>query len=206
MDKKALVKEGYNKIAEKYLETRLEVVDVSDLLKEFASMIEEDAIVLDAGCGAGIPDSRFLSEKFDVIGIDISEKQIELAKQNVPKASFLVKDMTELDFPDNHFGGILANYSIIHVPRDEHEGLFRNLYRMLKPEGVALFSLHNDDDSCFINEDFFGAEMYWSGFDAESNVKLLKKIGFRIVWAKVIKDILGNEASHLFVLIMKAKE
>ena len=122
MDKKLLVKNGYNKMAEKYLASRVVVEDVSLFLKEFASMIKEKDKVLDIGCGAGIPDTKFLSKKFEVIGIDFSEKQIELAKQNVPNAKFICKDMTELDFPENYFGGILANYSIIHVPREEHEG------------------------------------------------------------------------------------
>ncbi|MHA1556827.1 MAG: class I SAM-dependent methyltransferase, partial [Candidatus Heimdallarchaeota archaeon] len=157
-----------------------------------------------AGCGAGLPFAKYLSEQFQVIGIDISERQIELAIQNVPNASFFRKDMTSLNFPNDYFGGILAYYSIIHVPREEHEDLFRNFYRMLKPDGVALFSLISTDDPIYINNDFFGEKMYWSGFDAESNIALLEAIGFETIWTKIVKDVLGEDGNHLFVLIRKS--
>ncbi|MHA1220745.1 MAG: class I SAM-dependent methyltransferase [Candidatus Heimdallarchaeota archaeon] len=205
MNKKKLVREGYNNIAEEYLAERLEVVEDKSFFDEFTSLIKENDKVLDAGCGAGLPTSKDLSERFQVIGIDISDKQIELAKKNVPKGEFHRKDMTELDFPDNYFGGILAYYSIIHVPRDEHEDLFRNFFRMLKPTGVALFSLTSTDDSSYTNEDFFGKEMFWSGFDAETNIALLESIGYHIIWSKLVRDNLGSEGIHMFVMLQKPK-
>jgi len=202
MDKKRIVREGYNQVAEKYLERRHEDLEEMTLLHEFRSMIEQGGKVLDAGCGGGLPFTKYLSKHFEVIGIDISEKQIELAKKNAPKAQFYVKDMTELDFPENYFEGILAYYSIIHVPREEQHDLFVNFYRMLKPNGVALFSLHSTDDPESIYDDFFEAKMFWSGFDKETNLKMLTEIGFEIIWSKLVDDSLGD-AKHLFVLIKK---
>ncbi|MHA1157024.1 MAG: class I SAM-dependent methyltransferase [Candidatus Heimdallarchaeota archaeon] len=204
MDNKKIVREGYNKIAEDYHAKRNENLEDMKFLPEFTSLIEKNAKVLDAGCGAGLPFAKYLSEQFQVIGIDISDRQIELAIQNVPKATFFRKDMTSLNFPDDYFGGILAYYSIIHVPREEHEDLFRNFYRMLKPDGVALFSLISTDDPIYINNDFFGEKMYWSGFDAESNIALLEAIGFETIWTKIVKDVLGEDGNHLFVLIRKS--
>ena len=98
---------------------------------------------------------------------------------------------------------ILAYYSIIHVPREEHQGLFDNFYRMLKPDGVVLMCLHATDDPGYINEDFFGAKMFWSGFDKDTNLKLLRDIGFQIIWSKIVADSLGEEGKHLFVLLRK---
>ena len=204
MDKKKVVRDGYNKIAEKYLtERHAEIQDDITLLSKFVSFIEENDRVLDVGCGAGIPITKFLSEKFQVTGVDISGKQIELAKQNVPNGVFYCKDMTKLDFPDNYFGGMVAYYSIIHVPRNEQRGLFRNFYRMLKPNGVAILSLLNADNSSYVNNDFLGVEMFWSGYDAETNINILEEIGFEILLANILRDKLGKEGSHLFVLIRK---
>lgn len=202
MDKKKIVREGYNEIAEKYLAIRYEDEEEMKLLSEFSSLIKKDGKVLDAGCGAGLPITKYLSDQFDVIGIDISEKQIELAKKNVPNAQFFVRDMTELDYPDNFFDGILANYSVIHVPREEQKDLFRNFYRMLKPNGVALFSLHSIDNPGSFGDDFFDAQMFWSGFDAETNQKILKEIGFQIIWSKLVDDSIGDY-QFLVVLIKK---
>ncbi len=203
MDKKRIVREGYNKIAEKYLKKRLEKSVKMDLVVEFSSMIKLGGRILDAGCGAGLPFTKYLSEYFEVIGIDISEKQIELAKKNAPNAQLLVKDMTELDFPENFFEGIFANYSIIHVPEEEHFDLFRNFYRMLKPNGIAMFSLHSTDDPGSLNPNFFEDKMFWSGYDAETNLRILQEIGFDIIWSKIVDDSLGEEGKHLFALIRK---
>jgi SAM-dependent methyltransferase len=203
MDKKKIVREGYNIAAEGYLSKRNESLEEMSFLPEFCLHIPEGARVLDLGCGAGLPFTQYLSEKYDVIGIDISDKQIELAKKNVPKATFIRMDMTELDFEENYFGGILAYFSIIHIPREEHQALFTDLYRILQPNGVALFSLHSVDDPEYINEDFFGGKMYWSGFDAETNLKLLKNAGFKIIWSKLITDTLNKDVKALYVFIKK---
>lgn len=204
MDKKKVVREGYNKVAEKYLAARHPDLEEMKILHEFRSMIKDGGKVLDVGCGGGLPFTQYLSNYFDVIGIDISEKQIELAKKNVPKAQFYVKDMTELDFPEATFDGIIAYYSIIHVPREEQHDLFVNLHRMLKPNGFAMFSLHSTDDPEYINEEYFGATMYWSGYDAETNLKMLADNGFEIIWSRLVDDSLGD-SKHLFVLIKKSK-
>jgi hypothetical protein len=73
---------------------------------------------------------------------------------------------------------------------------------MLKPNGVALFTLHSTDDPGSIEEDFFEAKMFWSGFNTETNLRMLTDIGFEIIWSKLVDDSLGDY-KHLFVLIRK---
>ncbi|MBN1329687.1 MAG: class I SAM-dependent methyltransferase [Candidatus Heimdallarchaeota archaeon] len=204
MHRKDIVRQGYNKVAIDYLAIRNEDVEEMNFLPEFCSFIPLGGRVLDVGCGGGIPFTKYLSDNFKVIGIDISETQIKLAKKNVPKAQFYIQDMTQLAFPNDYFDGILAYYSIIHLPRDEQEDLFKNLFRMLKTNGIALFSLHSKDDPESIYDDFFGEEMFWSGFDAETNLNLLAKVGFKMIWSKIVKDNLSEDSSHLFVLLQKS--
>lgn len=148
----------------------------------------------------------FLSENFEVIGVDISEKQIELAKQNVPKAKFICQDMTKVTFPDEHFNGILAYYSIIHVPREEHYELLRNFRRMLKINGTLLLSFHSIDDPESYHGDFFGtgAKMFWSGFDEATNLKMIQDVEFKIIWSKLVQESPKFGGSyHLFVIAEK---
>jgi len=174
-------------------------------LSEFSSRIPLDGRVLDAGCGNGAY-SRILSEKFEVIGVDISEKQIELAKQNAPKAKFICQDMTKVTFPDEHFNGILSYYSIIHIPREEHYELLRNFRRMLKINGIVLLTFHNSDDPESYDENFFGsgAKMFWSGFDEATNLKMIQDIGLKIIWSKLVQESPKfGESYHLFVMAEK---
>ena len=132
------------------------------LLDELTTRLPAGAKVLDAGCGAGLPISQMLSEKFEVTGVDFSEAQIELAKKNVPNATFICQDMTQLDFPENTFDGICSYYAIIHIPREEHQPLLANFHRMLKPGGVALLCLGAENVADDIDENFLGTRMYWS--------------------------------------------
>lgn len=52
--------------------------------------------LLDIACGTGA-QAKYLSERFDVTGIDISPEMLEFAKQKVPSARFEIADMTCFD-------------------------------------------------------------------------------------------------------------
>jgi len=203
MDFKKTVREGYNAIAKEYLSDRKHDSQDVRLLNEFIERLPANAVVLDAGCGAGVPISQMLSEQFSLTGVDFSEAQIELAKRNVPRGTFLCEDMTRLEFPDDTFDGITSYYAIIHIPRDEHQALLSNFHRILKPGGVALLCLgaeHLVDD---IEEDFFGARMYWSHYDRDTYLRMLTEIGFQIIWSRLVADESCEGAKHLFVLGQK---
>ncbi|MHA1188732.1 MAG: class I SAM-dependent methyltransferase [Candidatus Heimdallarchaeota archaeon] len=175
-----IVRQGYDKVADEYLATRSEEDEEVKLLPDFMSRLPEGSRILDAGCGAGEPITRILSEKFEVIGVDISRKQIEIAREILPQCEFVWQDMTTLTYPNDHFDGIISYYAIPHVPREEHKGLLENLHRMLRTDGLALLC---------------------SG----TNVEMLKDTGFTVVWIKLIFDDVTDE-QHLFVLAKKSEE
>ena len=203
MDYKETVKAGYNKIANRYLAERNQDGENVQLLHDFIELLSPESRVLDAGCGAGLPIAKTLAEHFDVIGVDFSEAQIELAKKNVPDAHFYCQDMTELDFPKESLDGICSYYAIIHIPREEHEELFINFHRMLRMGGIVLLCLGANDLKDDIDENYLGTRMYWSHYNTDTYVKMLKKCGFKIIWAKHIADETCEGAKHLFVLAQK---
>lgn len=203
MDFKKTVKDGYNAIADRYLAERTRDSQDVRLLQEFMERLPANAQVLDAGCGAGIPISQMLSERFRVTGVDFSEAQIELARKHVPNARFLCEDMTKLDFPADTFDGITSYYAIIHIPREEHRALLTDFYRMLKANGISLLCLgaeHLVDD---IDENYLGARMYWSHYDTETYLNILKECGFSVIGSKHVADETCEGAGHLFVLVRK---
>ncbi len=203
MDHKVTVKAGYNAIAARYLAERTRDSADVRLLDDFMERLPENASVLDAGCGAGVPIAQMLSKQFKVTGVDFSEAQIELARKNVPAADFICADMTKLDFSENSFDGICSYYAIIHIPREEHGSLLRDFHRFLKPNGVALLCLgaeHLIDD---IDENYLGTRMYWSHYDTETYLKMLKVCGFSVIWSKFVGDSAGEGAGHLFALVLK---
>jgi ubiquinone/menaquinone biosynthesis C-methylase UbiE len=203
MDFKKTVKDGYDTIANRYLAERTRDSEDVRLLTEFMERLPVNAKVLDAGCGAGIPISQMLSERFEVTGVDFSETQIELARKHVPNGSFICQDMTKLDFPEATFDGICSYYAIIHIPREEHQPLLANFYRMLKTGGFALLCLgaeHLIDD---VDENYLGTRMYWSHYDTETYLRMLTECDFSIIWSKRVADATCEGAGHLFVLVQK---
>jgi ubiquinone/menaquinone biosynthesis C-methylase UbiE len=202
MDEKSIVKDGYNSIADKYLPSRSEDSEDIQLLKELVERLPKGAKVLDAGCGAGIPVTRYLSRFFEVTGIDFSDEQIRMARQLVPEAHFLCQDITQLTLAENSYDAICSYYAIIHIPRREHQTLLQNFYRILKPSGWVLLCLGAGDLEKDVHE-YHGARMYWSHYDADTNLNLVKECGFDLIWSKIVADSTSEGASHLFVMAQK---
>jgi len=207
MENKEIVREGYNTIASKYLEAREEAVREKRsedllLLQDLVQRLPKGAKVLDAGCGSGVPVTRFLSQSLEVIGVDFSDAQINLARKLVPEAQFVCQDMTKLVFSDNSFDAICSYYAIIHVPRQQHKALLQNFYRILKPSGLVLLCMGSGNLAADI-EVYLGTQMYWSHYDSDTNIKMLEECGFKIVWHKFIDDPLEPSSKHLFVMAKK---
>jgi cyclopropane fatty-acyl-phospholipid synthase-like methyltransferase len=182
-----LVERGYDRVAESYLATK----DPEDplalsALEDLARDLRPGDPVLDLGCGAGVPATRWLADRgFEVTGVDLSERQLDLARGLVPEATFLKADMTELDFGPGSFAAVVALHSIIHVPREDHPALLENIHRWLPPGGLFLAILTVTD---FDGEDRdwegWGAPMRWSHYDARTNKGMLREAGFDVVHAE----------------------
>lgn len=170
---KKIVEAGYDAMAEHYLTWSAQISDDPRLhyLADFDSRLDDNAKVLELGCGAGVPVTKKLAERHDVLGIDLSRQQLELAEANVPTARFEKADMTELDFPDGTFDGIAAFYSILHVPRAEQPGLIAKIARWLKPGGLFLASLGVGTPD--VTETWLGVEMFFGSNTPDANRELL---------------------------------
>ncbi|HEX6468987.1 MAG TPA: class I SAM-dependent methyltransferase [Streptosporangiaceae bacterium] len=103
------------------------------------------ARVLDVGCGTGVPTARQLADAgCDVTGIDVSEGMLELARREVPKATFLRLDVS--DVPDEcpsrrGFDAIVAFFSLLMLPRMEIPVTLRRVHDLLEPGGYFLLGM-----------------------------------------------------------------
>ena len=182
-----LVERGYDRVAEKYLATKDPWDPLAlSALDELSRDLRPGAPVLDLGCGAGVPATRWLADRgFDVTGVDLSEKQLDLARELVPGATLLKADMTELDFGPGSFAAVVAFHSVIHVPREDHPALLKMIHHWLEPGGLFLATLTVTD---FDGEDRdwkgWGAPMRWSHYDAQTNKGMLREAGFDVVRAE----------------------
>lgn len=141
------------------------------------------ADVLELGCGAGIPTTQQLAQRFSVTGVDISNEQITLASQNAPIAKFICADMCQLDFPPASFDAVAAFYSITCIPREEHAALFRRIATWLCPSGllVATMGVRSNEGDMVDDWAGLGVPMYWSHFDSGTSLGLIAGAGLGIV-------------------------
>jgi SAM-dependent methyltransferase len=112
------------------------------LLDSFAEQVKDQGVVADLGCGPGMV-AQYLHERgVDVLGIDMSPRMLERATQLHPDVEFRREDFTRLPVLDHEWAGIVALYSMIHVPREDVPSVLRDFYRVLQPGGLMLLGFH----------------------------------------------------------------
>ncbi len=156
-------------------------------------------MVLDAGCGSGYPVAQILAGVFQVTGMDFSEEQIRLAKRTVPGPSFICGDITKLPLRDRTFDAVVSYYAIIHISRDEHQELLMGFQRILKRGGQALLCMGAGDLPSDISG-YHGVRMFWSHYDSETNLEMMRESRFTILGFEIIRDPTDPASSHLFAL------
>jgi cyclopropane fatty-acyl-phospholipid synthase-like methyltransferase len=181
IDRRQTVEAGYDALADGFGEwmARVQGDPWERFVDELASRLPVGARVLDLGCGNGEKLSR-LAGRFEVTGVDLSEEQLRLASAALPDAELVHADFAELDFANEAFDAVTALYSIVHVPREKHAELFARIRRWLKPGGLFLASLSHVGGPDRVDH-WLGVDMFFSGFDAETNSRLVREAGFELL-------------------------
>ena len=198
---KEIVRAGYDQAAESYLAARPSDGGDVALLADLRARVPDGSPVLDAGCGAGMPvTDALVSMGLRAVGLDFSPGQLTLARRRHLAATCVRGDLAALPFADGSFAAVVSYYAIIHVPRDEHATVVREVSRVLWPGGWALLCLGlgdlvDDHDP----ESWLGVPMYWSHFGADVNVALVRDAGLHVEWTREVPDPMSHGA-HLFVL------
>ncbi len=196
-----IVREGYNKIAGKYSQDRSLFKNKKEI-DDFIEQLPDGAVVLDIGCGGGVPVLKLLVEKgYSAKGIDFSKGMLELAKKNVPKAELILGDVMKTYFESESLDGIISAYAIIHIHRSHHPALYLKIHNWLKRGGIMLVSTAKDEcDEDYSTNDYYGAHMVWSHPPARESLQMIRNAGFEILFERQVTT--GDE-THLWILARK---
>ncbi|HEV8367660.1 MAG TPA: class I SAM-dependent methyltransferase [Pyrinomonadaceae bacterium] len=100
---------------------------------------------LDVGCGSsGRIVDLLQSHGFEVEGLDVSQRMIELAKRRHPAVTFHQADICEWELPKK-YDLISAWDSIWHVPLPQQERVLKKLLNGLSSGGICIFTPNNSD-------------------------------------------------------------
>lgn len=201
------VQAGYNKVAEDYVAVTGGSSASKPFLENLEDRLENGARILDVGCGDGTPVLDYFAGQFDVLGMDISREQLRLAAKTVPKPPLLQGEMTELPFRRSTVDGVVAFYSIIHVPREDHQAVFEEWRRVLRTGGWVLFS-SGTEGWAGRNPDWLdsGVEMVWSYPGPDETDTALEAAGFELVATDTVPDSVADDGEKQFFLARLAEQ
>jgi cyclopropane fatty-acyl-phospholipid synthase-like methyltransferase len=167
-------------------------------------LLQPGSRVLDLGCGRGIPYTKRLSEQHEVTGVDLSARQIELAQEALPEATFLCADVAKLELPAMSFDAAVSLFMLGHIPRDEQPEVLRRIAGWLRPSGLVLLTM-GTSGTVGIDPDWLGAPMYFSSWPPDENSALLRAAGFELLDDRVIthQESGHGDVSFMWVLARK---
>ena len=166
----------------------------------------KDSRLLDIGIGGG-RTTRYLADiAGEYVGIDYVPEYIEVAKGIFPDADLQVGDARDLSrFPDGSFDFVLFSYNGLGTL--SHEGRLETLsemHRVLKPQGVLIFSAHNRDYKYF-NRPPWRWTFRWNlshiKFILHSLYHLPKHAGMKRLEHNCDEYSLVNDGDHRYALL-----
>ncbi|WP_229834671.1 class I SAM-dependent methyltransferase [Streptomyces xantholiticus] len=185
---------SYDTVAASYAELTRHLLDETPeegaVLALFADLVRAQGggLVADVGCGTGRITAHLRKLDLDAFGIDLSPGMIGAARRDHPDVRFDLGSMTDLPLADASVTGLVAWYSLIHVPDDEISSVLAHFRRVLRPGGPLLLSFHVGDGSQLKTEGYGGHPMkvYVHRRQHDQTIEWLNEAGFTVETHKTL--------------------
>ncbi|WP_020524627.1 class I SAM-dependent DNA methyltransferase [Catelliglobosispora koreensis] len=141
-------RDSYDAIASSYADETRDLLDRKLYVRAgvvlFAELVHANGggPVADIGCGPGHTTALLRELGAEAFGIDLSPEMIEIARREHPGARFEIGSMTDLQLDDGSLAGVLAWWSLIHIPDEAVPGVLGQFLRVLRPGGVLAVGFH----------------------------------------------------------------
>jgi SAM-dependent methyltransferase len=177
------------------------------VLADFAAAVRSDGQaqvsgqVVDVGCGPGRITIHLHELGLPVRGIDLSPAMVAEARRRYPHLDFQVGCLTELDLPDASVAGLVAWYSIIHLPPGERPAAFAEFGRVLRPGGRLQLAFQVGDGPVEI-EQAYGHRVSATAYrlDPDHIEQLLRAAGFTVLTRQVRAPIEPETTPQAYLL------
>ncbi|MDD4353959.1 MAG: methyltransferase domain-containing protein [Candidatus Nanoarchaeia archaeon] len=214
-------KTDYNFISDDFSRTREYIwEELRPILNKY--IFKKDK-VLDLGCGNGRYFNYFKEKETDYIGVDNSEKLIEIAKKKHLFADFRFSEALKLPFPDNYFDKVVSIAVLHHIPSEKFRIEFlKEAKRVLKKDGkiiITVWKFHQKKEKKLLFKytllkifglselDFMDilepwgkkANRYYRWFREKEILSLFKKTGFIKEEIGIVENEKGNRKNIYFV-------
>ena len=158
---------------------------IDDLLADLPAAPD----VLDVGCGDGARTLANLPP--GSVGLDVSRRGLDLARETVPDARLVHGEMSALPFGADRFDAITAYHAVFHVERDRHPDVYEGFARVLRPGGRLLTTLPGGRFET-VRRGWMGGRMFFSAPGRDRTLAQLREAGFDAVETTTATDPLGS--------------
>jgi ubiquinone/menaquinone biosynthesis C-methylase UbiE len=152
----------YDSVAKEYAETfsgeHGKKPKDQEILRRFSIEIRDKKPVWDFGCGPGQTTKYLKDLGIEISGLDLSEKIIEQARIIHPEIHFRKGNILELEFENDSIAGVVSFYAIVHFTGEQVGTAFREVFRVLQPGGIFLFTYHIGEEAIHLDE-FLGKKV-----------------------------------------------
>lgn len=167
----------------------------------WSKLIPNKGTALDIGCGSGRDANALASRGLNVIGVDPSEKLLQLARTNFATPSIKwIKDslplLEQVNKLDIKFDLILLSAVWMHIPVADREHSFRKLANLLKTNGVLIITLRHGESP---------DERIMYPVNKEEIMLLAKQVGLSLAKIKAPeqKDQLKRDSVHWETIVLR---
>jgi cyclopropane fatty-acyl-phospholipid synthase-like methyltransferase len=197
-----LVARGYDRVADAYAALEGEERWPRDAwVERLLGRLPERALVLDVGCGSGLPVLRTIVDQgHEAVGVDISSEQLRRARVNVPEAKLVRATARSLELAPASFDAVVALYVTDHLPRETLPTLFASLRTSLRPGGWLLATFETGDEPGAVGT-WLGEPMFFSSYEPETTLRLVREATFDVVESAIERQREGARAvEYLWIL------
>jgi SAM-dependent methyltransferase len=134
---------GYDGIAEIYIQSRGRAVNGigASTARAWARTFNKGSVILDLGCGTGIPVTKILLELgLKPYAVDASPKMVEDFRQNLPDVPVACEAVERSTFFNRSFDGIIAVGLLFLLPEETQRALIPKIAAALNHGGKLLFT------------------------------------------------------------------
>lgn len=177
------IKRMYDAVAKEWAETfsgeHEKKPKDQEILHRFAREVGGRRPVWDFGCGPGNTTKYLKSLGVEISGLDLSEKILEQARINCPETHFQNGNILQLEFENDSIAAAVAFYAIVHFTEEQVATAFHEVFRVLQPGGIFLFTYHIGNETIHLDE-FLGkkVDLDFMFFTTDFIFSCLKDSGF----------------------------
>ncbi len=212
MDPYHLTFQTWNQIADAYQERFLDVDLYNDTYDAFCTQLDQPRPrIFEIGCGPGNITRYLLSKRpdFEIAGIDVAPRMVELARVNNPTAQFIVMDCREMSSLTSRFDGIMCGFCLPYLAKADAAKLIQDCAGLLHPNGIFYLSVIEGDYARAGYETGSSGQggMYVYYYREAELRQALEGNGFELlhIYRKSFTQNDGNTSTHLIFLARKGR-